>query len=143
MKYLLQFFENGGRPSGMICFEDLFNSIQKSNMKNEITKMYKNIGNESNLSILPGKFSWQQVGITPNEINLREILESLSENICISFGIPPVVIGLRDFKFSNFSEVKSFFYTTTILYYSKYIVEKINDFYDLNLKIKGVSDERN
>jgi HK97 family phage portal protein len=138
LNYLHKFLKNGARPSGIICYKDYVTPTKEREIKHEMLRIHESIGREGAVAVFGGgDFHWQQLGMSPKEMELLAILEALQVRIASNLGVPSILIDIRDAKFSNYKEAKEHFYDVVVTHV-KYIINQLSQF----LKIDIVIDQK-
>lgn len=130
-KALLQ---NGARPSGALVVEsnDLTDD-QFDRLKNQITSEFTGGRAAGKVMILEGGLRWQEMGVSPKDMDFIETKHSAARDIALSFGVPVNLIGIQgDNTYSNMVEARVAFWEETILPICGMIYEKIQTFINLN-----------
>ena len=121
VKFLYQFIENNGRPAGIISYKGNISASQKQRMQYE----FNSVGNQGGLKVMDGEFYWQQIGLSVNDMKILEIKENLEIAMCNSFGVPPILFGIRDPKFQNFESAMTYFEKYTLKNYRNILIKNL------------------
>ena len=87
------------------------------------------------MSVLEGEFEWKQIGINPKDIQLIEVLESIESKICNHFGVPSILLDIKDPKFNSYSEATNHFNENVINGYINNLCKKLTMFFNKEFKI--------
>ncbi len=128
-KSLLQ---NGARPSGALVFESAGRDLtddQFDRLKEQITSELTGGKGAGKIMILEGGLKWQEMGVSPKDMDFIETKHSAARDIALSFGVPVNLIGIQgDNTYSNMAEARIAFWEETILPICTMIYSKIEIF---------------
>jgi hypothetical protein len=79
--------------------------------------------------ITSAALKWQQMGINPKDLGLRESVQENTKAICDRYGYPPHLLGLIDPTFNNQDAAQKGFYQDTIIPESKVSYTQWDDFF--------------
>jgi HK97 family phage portal protein len=100
-EYLLAIVKNGGRPSGIFSVSQFTSDEQKVRTRESINTVLSNIGNKGLAAIVEGEYQWQNIGISPRELQILDINHEQCKMICTYFQIPPILLGFEDRIYNN------------------------------------------
>lgn len=100
-EYLLAIVKNGGRPSGIFSVSQFTSDEQKARTRDSINTVLSNIGNKGLAAIVEGEYQWQNIGISPRELQILDIHNEQCKMICTYFQIPPILMGFEDRIYNN------------------------------------------
>ena len=110
--------DNGCRPSGALVYENGGNLTdpQKRDLKAEIDDKYSGAKNAGRPLLLEGGLSWQEMGISPKDMEHLEGKNMSSREIALAYGVPPQILGIPgDNTYSNQKEARLALWENTIL----------------------------
>jgi len=84
-------YRNGGKPSGVLMIDKLLTDEQRKRIKEEFAELSE--GNENRLRVLEAGMQYQQVSLSPNDIELLASRRFQIEDIARFFGVPSVLIN--------------------------------------------------
>ena len=86
-----QLFANGGKPTGVLMVDQVLNKEQRDRIRQNFEELAT--ATTSRLFVLEANMKYQQVNLTPNDLQLLATRQFTVEEICRWFGVPPVMVG--------------------------------------------------
>jgi HK97 family phage portal protein len=90
-KSVTDIYRNGGKPSGVLTIDHALKPEQKESIRNSFAQLAS--GQESRLFVLEAAMKFQQVSLSPQDIELLESRRFQIEDIARFFGVPSVLIN--------------------------------------------------
>ena len=84
-------FSSGGKPTGVLMVDKLLSEAQREKIKSNFAEMAA--GNTSRLFVLEADMKYQQINLTPEDMQLLGTRNFGIEEICRWFGVPSVLIN--------------------------------------------------
>lgn len=84
-------YANGGKPSGVLTIDKTLTAEQRTQIKNNFRGL--EAGNEDRLFVLEAGMEYQQVSMTPQDIQLLDSRRFQIEDIGRFFGVPSVLLN--------------------------------------------------
>lgn len=84
-------YKNGGKPSGVLTIDKLLTEEQRKQIKGNFSELAE--GNNDRLFVLEADMKFQQVSLSPNDIELLASRRFQIEDIARFFGVPSVLIN--------------------------------------------------
>lgn len=84
-------YENGGKPSGVLTIDKILTDAQRDQIKKSFSGMTD--GNNSRLFTLEAGMKFQQISLSPQDIELLASRRFQIEDIARFFGVPSVLIN--------------------------------------------------
>lgn len=84
-------FANGGKPTGVLMIDQVLTPEQRTRVKANFEEMAT--ASTSRLFVLEANMKYQQVSLSPNDMQLLTTRQFSVEEICRWFGVPPVMVG--------------------------------------------------
>lgn len=109
-------FRNGGKPTGVLTIDNVLKDDQRERIRSEFSELRE--GRADRLMVLEGGMKYQQVSMTPQDIELLQSRRFQIEDIARWFGVPSVLIND----------------TSGSTTWGSGIYELVNGFYKLNLR---------
>lgn len=110
---------NAARPSGALVLEDDGSTLtpeQFDRLKDEIEAAFQGAANAGRPMLLEGGLRWQQLSMTPAEMDFKEARSAAAREVALAFGVPPMLLGLPgDSTHANYSEANVALWRLTIL----------------------------
>jgi HK97 family phage portal protein len=121
---------NGARPTGALvvqkdgAYGGVLTDDQFDRLKSQINSTVAGHDNAGRIMILEGGLQWQEMSISPKDMDFTEMKNGAARDIALSIGVPPQMLGIKgDNTYSNFSEARIAFWEETVL-------PLLNNFYD-------------
>ena len=115
----LALLQNGGRPSGAFIVDTQMTHLsdnQRQELRDNVDALFHGLENTGRPLVLEGAFRWQEMGMTPKDLDFIEGKKISGREIAQAFGVPPMLIGITgDATFSNFKEARLHLWEDTIL----------------------------
>ncbi len=130
----LSLLQNGGRPSGALIVNKSSGAYKESLTKEQLTELrtdLKNIiegeKNSGRVMILDGDFVWQEMGLSPKDLDFISGKNLSSREISQAFNVPPILIGiLGDATFANYKEARLHLWEDNILPLLDLVTDELN-----------------
>lgn len=84
-------YSNGGKPSGLLMIDRVLKDDQRKQIKKNFAEMAE--GNEERLFVLEADMKYEQVSLSPQDIELLQSRRFQIEDICRFFGVPSVLVN--------------------------------------------------
>ncbi|OLN21716.1 phage portal protein [Domibacillus antri] len=108
--------QNHAAPSGFLKTASSLSEPQYNRLKMMIRKMFGGKQNAGKAHLLEGGLEWQQLGLSPKDMDFINSRKMTREEICAVFGVPPQIVGIQDNStYSNYQEARTAFYMETVL----------------------------
>ena len=108
--------QNAGRPSGAVQTEAQLTDDQYETLRARLNERHAGATNAGRIAILEGGLSWQEMGLSPQEMAWEQTLKMTTREICAVFHVPPELIGDHEHAtYSNYQEARKAFYEETVL----------------------------
>lgn len=93
--YVRAFFNNGGVPSGVLKFTDrkLKDEQAKAIQQQWLTRYARSGTGRRGVAVLDSSAEFQTIGSELNDITSEELSGQSETRICMTFGVPPILIG--------------------------------------------------
>lgn len=116
MSWNAAMLQNKAQPSGILKVNQVLSDQQRSRLKNSLDERYAGPSNSGRPMVLEGDMSWQQVQMTPQEMDWIESNRDTARRIALAYGVPPMLLGIPgDNTYSNLREARLALYDETIL----------------------------
>lgn len=114
--------DNAARPSGALVFEPAegnpgtLSDEQFTRLKQELEENYQGSINAGRPFLLEGGLKWQQMGLTPHDMEFIETKNVAAREIALAFGVPPMILGIPgDNTYANYAEANRALWRLTLL----------------------------
>ncbi|MGB9151947.1 MAG: phage portal protein [Alphaproteobacteria bacterium] len=112
----------GARPSGALVYSPkdggpaTLSDEQLQRLREEMGQLYQGDRNAGRPLILEGGLSWQEMSLTPKDMDWLSGRNNAARDIALAFGVPSQLIGLPDAQtYANVEQARLAFYEETIL----------------------------
>lgn len=128
----LALLQNGGRPSGAFIVKSHTHASplseqQRIQLREDIQHLYEGTKNAGRVMIMEGDFSWQDLGLSPKDLDFIPGKSVSAREICQAFGVPPMLAGVSgDATFANYREARFHLWEDTILPLLDHLVAELN-----------------
>lgn len=130
--------ENGVTPSGVLSTETTLEDDAFKRLQDQFTDKYAGSKNTSKPLLLEGGLSWQQIGLSPREmeyINGKRVNEL---DVCKVYKVPPQIVGIEGSQtFANYEQARAALYEDTVIPLVNQLLESIRRFVETELKVVG------
>lgn len=100
--YMQNLLRHGGRNSGLLFSSRFLGDEIKKKISYRIDDFYNDIKNNAGALIIDGGFTWQDIMISPDKMNITEIKTKIERQVCALFNIPPCLLGIFDTTYNNY-----------------------------------------
>lgn len=114
--------DNAARPSGALMFEPSDGSPanlsdeQFRRLKEELEDSYQGAINAGRPFLLEGGLKWQQLSLTPHDMEFMQSKNVSAREIALAFGVPPMILGIPgDNTYANYQEANRVLWRLTLL----------------------------
>lgn len=84
-------FANGGKPTGVLMLDKILNEDQRKALQKNFADMAT--GSTSRLYVLEANMKYEQINLSPEDMQLLMTRQYGVEECCRWFGVPPVLVG--------------------------------------------------
>lgn len=121
-RYNIALIQNQARPSGVLVVEATdarptgnLTDEQFKRLKSQLEENYSR-NRAGKPMLLEGGLKWQQLSLTPQQMDFLENKNVTSRDIASAFGVPPLMLNIPgDSTYSNYKEARLALYEDTIL----------------------------
>ena len=119
--------QNSARPSGILKTQEVLQEDQRDTLKAAIEEKYSGQGNAGRPMVLEGGLDWQQVAMSPAEMEWIEGNRETARAIAMAYGVPPMLLGIPgDNTYANYREARLALYDDTIIPLLRLYADEIN-----------------
>jgi phage portal protein, HK97 family len=128
----LALLQNGGRPSGALMVNKThtghnLSAEQVEDLRKDLRTMVEGEENAGRVLLLEGDFHWQEMGLSPKDLDFVEGKFLSAREIAQAFNVPPMLVGIPgDSTFTNYREARFHLWEDTILPLLDYVVDELN-----------------
>ncbi len=131
-RHNLSLLENGGRPSGALLINTQngahLTQEQKEELRESLRDIHQGTKNAGQIMILEGgDCKWQEMGLSPKDMDFGEGRNMSAREIAQIFGVPPMLVGIPgDATFSNYREARLHLWEDTVLPLLERVINQFN-----------------
>jgi HK97 family phage portal protein len=121
-RWNLALLQNMAQPSGVLKVEStdanpggMLTSEQRAILQRSLEERYSGPKNVARPMLLEGGMSWEQIGLSPKDMEWLEGKKVTASDICNAFGVPAQLLGFGQSTYANYKEAKDAFYIDTIM----------------------------
>ena len=153
-RHNINLLDNGLRPSGAIVFKPTDESgiptnltdSQRQQLQTDLMQRFTGPGNAGRPMLLEGDFSFQEMSLSPKDMDFIAMKNMSATDIASVFGVPSQLVGVPDAQtYSNVQEARLGLYEETIIPLCKKLESDLNEWlmpmFDENLKIEFNTDD--
>lgn len=118
MAWMHALLQNSARPSGALVTKDGANLSDDAfhRLKAEIDGNYAGAKNAGRPMLLQGGLEWQQMGLSPIDVQVIEAKNAAARDIALGLGVPPQLLGIPgDNTYSNYEQARLAFWEDTVV----------------------------
>jgi HK97 family phage portal protein len=118
MKWMQALLQNSARPSGALTTKDDkdLSDDQFHRLKAQIDDQYTGSRNAGRPMLLEGGLKWEQMGMSPIDMQIIETKYSSARDVALALGVPPQLIGIPgDNTYANYAEARLAFWEDTVI----------------------------
>jgi HK97 family phage portal protein len=132
-KWNMALLQNGARPSGALVYEPKgaaaanLSDSQFARLKDEIDQQYGGARNAGRPMLLDGGLSWQEMSLSPKDMDFLESRNAASRDVAQVFGVPPQLLGIPgDNTYSNYQEARLALWEDTVVPLLRHVRDEFN-----------------
>ncbi len=152
--------ENAARPSGALivknngAYEGNLSNDQYIRIKEQMEEVFMGSKNSGRPMLIEGGLEWQEMSLSPKDMDFIEAKNSAARDIALALGVPPQLLGIPgDNTYSNMQEARLALWEETIIPLLDHLTDSLNHWlipmfgedlhleYDVN-NISGLSSRR-
>lgn len=152
--------ENSARPSGALIvknngpYDGNLTEDQYFRIKEQLEDVFMGSKNSGRPILIEGGLEWQEMSLSPKDMDFIEAKNSAARDIALSIGVPPQLLGIPgDNTYSNMQEARLALWEETIIPLLDHLTDSLNHWlvpmfgsdlkleYDIN-NISGLSSRR-
>lgn len=128
----LSILQNGGRPSGALMVDTKnrgydYSREELDELRDDLRRVAEGHDNAGRIMMLQGDFQWQEMGLSPKDMDFIEGKLLSAREIAQAFNVPSMLVGVPgDSTFSNYKEARYHLWEDTILPLMDLITESFN-----------------
>ncbi len=123
----LAILQNSGRPSGALMVPNGLTHEQRETAREDIRQLHQGVHNAGKVIVIEGECKWQEMGLSPKDLDFIEGKNLSAREIAQAFGVPPMLVGVPgDATFANYKEARFHLWEDTIIPLLEYVVAEFN-----------------
>jgi HK97 family phage portal protein len=112
--------ENAARPSGALVYDTGdaggLTTDQFDRLKAELERAFTGEFNSGRPMLLEGGLKWQNLSLSPADMDFATLKAAAARDIALAFGVPPMLLGMPgDTTYSNYKEANKALWRLTLL----------------------------
>lgn len=115
--------QNGARPSGALIVKSAkeggsgsLSDDQYNRLKSDLEDKYSGKANSGKPLLLEGGLEWQEMSLTPKDMDWLQGKDSVARDIAMAFGVPSQLLGIPgDSTYNNMQEARLALWEQTII----------------------------
>ncbi len=123
--------QNGARPSGALMVESGegagLSDEQFERLKAQIDALYAGARNAGRPVLLEGGLTWQEMSLSPKDMDFINAKHTAARDIALAFGVPPQLLGIPgDNTYANMREARLALWEETIVPLVRQVTAEFN-----------------
>tara|TARA_Y100000114_G_scaffold75311_1_gene69057 strand:+ start:209 stop:1486 length:1278 start_codon:yes stop_codon:yes gene_type:complete len=124
LQWNVSLLKNSASPSGVLSSDGNLSDEQIARLKEQMALKHQGVWNSGKPLLLEGGLKFDQMGMSPKDMDWIKGTQLATKNICLTLGIDPSLMGDSDHKtYSTFRDAERSFYINTVIP----LLEKIRD----------------
>ena len=127
--------QNGARPSGALMMRGdgdgaggTLDDDQFERLKSQIDGLYSGPRNAGRPLLLEGGLSWQEMSLSPKDMDFLDAKHTSARDIALAFGVPPQLLGIPgDNTYANMREARLALWEQTVLPLAAQLAAEFNN----------------
>ena len=143
--------DNGARPSGALIYKagdgepSMMGDKEYDRLKTQMDEQFTGKGNAGRPFLFEGNLSFQEMQLSPKDMDYINSKNTSARDIALAFGVPPMLLGIQgDSTFNNQKEARLALWEQTILPLVELFVDELNNWlvpmYNDNLTL-GINED--
>ncbi len=132
-KWNMALLQNGARPSGALVYQPQGGAAgnltdeQFARLRQEIAEQYGGAKNAGRPMLLDGGLSWQEMSLSPKDMDFLNMRHAASRDVAQAFGVPPQLLGIPgDNTYSNYQEARLALWEETVIHLLRHLRDEFN-----------------
>lgn len=116
MNWNISLLQNSASPSGVLTAEGNLTDEQVMRLKEQLATKYQSMRNAGRAMVLDGGLKWDQMSMSPRDMEFDIGQKMATKNICVALGVDPVLLGDSDNRtYATYRDAEKSFYISTVL----------------------------
>lgn len=126
-KWRYNTLKNQAKPSGILSSDNNIDATNKKEIKNSIRDKQQGADNAQDIMVLSGGLKWQQLSMSPSDMDWLNGSKLLAQEIASIFRVPTQLLGIEGSQtYANYAEAKIALYTQAVLPKMDLYVSELN-----------------
>ena len=125
--------ENAARPSGALivknngAYDGNLSDDQYVRIKEQLEEVFMGSKNSGRPLLIEGGLEWQEMSMSPKDMDFIEAKNSAARDIALAIGVPPQLLGIPgDNTYSNMQEARLALWEETIIPLLDHLTDSLN-----------------
>ena len=125
--------QNGARPSGAMVYDPKegpgtnLTDEQFARLKEEVAAQYSGARNAGRPMLLDGGLNWQEMSLSPKDMEFLDARHAAARDIALAFGVPPQLLGIPgDNTYANYQEARLALWEETVIPLLGHLRDELN-----------------
>ena len=132
----LALLDNGAKPTGMLVYKPTdptgqparLNDDQRTAIKADLNDVMTGATNAGKPIFLEGEFTWQDLGMSPRDMDFLAQKNMAARMIALCLGVPSQLVGIPDAQtYSNMGEARLALYEETVFPLALRVLSDLNE----------------
>lgn len=116
MAWNVSLLQNGARPSGALTTKGSMTPDQREALRRHMENLHQGQGKAGRPLVLEGDMTWQEMGVSPKDMDWLQGRHASARDIAMAFGVPSQLVGVPgDSTFANYEQARLALYEETVL----------------------------
>jgi HK97 family phage portal protein len=126
MQAMQSMLANGMVPSGALKTNEELSDPAYKRLKEQMQEK-SGSRNSGKTLLLENGVTWEQMGVSPDNMMMIETKYSSARDIALALGVPPLLLNIPgDATYSNYKEARLAHYEETVIPLAEYIIDSMN-----------------
>lgn len=119
--------QNSAQPSGILKSQKVLPKPEFNRLKAMLKSKFGGKKNAGKTHLLEGGLEWQQLGLSPKDMDFVLSRKMTREEICALYRVPPQIAGIHETStYNNYTEARRAFYQDTVLPELEKLISSLN-----------------
>lgn len=119
--------QNGVRPSGAVIWQENPGEDVIKRVEQQLLDRWMSPRNAGKPMTLGGNAKWEQMGLSPKDMDFNQMVLNVARNICSAFNVPHVLIVTGEATFNNRADARLEFWENNIIPLVDMIADELNN----------------
>lgn len=120
--------KNGLRPGGILTLDKSLDEQQRDELKKSLMDGYSGGSNAGKPMVLEGGIKWQDISISPKDMDYLESKNTSAREVATAFRIPPMLLNINgDNTYANMAEARLSLWEDTLIPEADCLRDELNN----------------